>query len=59
MLWYLFIILGIIASFFFVIGYSTKTRVWVQLGALFLIFIGITILTSGIDIPSGVLFGSV
>jgi len=55
MMWYLFLILSFISAFFFVIGYSTRTRLWVQLGALFLIFIAISILSTGLNIPSGLM----
>jgi hypothetical protein len=53
MIWYLFLILALISGFFLIIGYTQKTRLWIQLGALFLIVFGLGILTSGLDVPNG------
>jgi len=41
------------SGFFMLLGYQTKTRLWVQLGALFLIFLGFQIIATGLDIPTG------
>lgn len=53
MMWYLFLIIIFMSGFFMLLGYQTKTRLWVQLGALFLIFLGFQIIATGLDIPTG------
>lgn len=53
MMWYLFLILSLMSGFFFIMGYSTKTRLWVQIGSIFLIFIGLSIISTGLSLPSG------
>lgn len=59
MLWYIFIIFSLISAFFFVLGYSNRTKLWVQIGALFLIFIGIMVISGGLDLPSGYTIGAI
>lgn len=53
MIWYLFLIITLITGFFFILGYMTKTRLWVQIAALFLMYLGFSIITGGLDLPSG------
>jgi ribose/xylose/arabinose/galactoside ABC-type transport system permease subunit len=53
MIWYLFIIITIITGFFFTLGYQTKTRLWIQIAAIFLMYLGFSIITGGLDLPTG------
>ena len=53
MIWYLFLIITFITGFFFILGYMTKTRLWVQIAALFLMYLGFSIITGGLDLPTG------
>jgi small-conductance mechanosensitive channel len=52
-MWYFFLVMIVLSGFFFIIGYNTKTRLWVQLGALFLMLIGYSVISTGLDLPTG------
>lgn len=53
MSWYLFLIFSIFAMIFFIFGYTYKTRLYVILGSLFMIFIGFLTVTNGLYLPNG------
>jgi len=53
MIWYLFIIYIVSIAFFLKIGTAFSKKLYIQVAALLLVAMGITILGSGIDIPIG------
>jgi hypothetical protein len=57
MIWYLFILMLLLAIATYYYGNDRKMPVLILISGLFFIFIAITIFSSGIDIPSGWLIG--
>ena len=57
MYWYLLLLMGIVAGFFIFLGTASKAKLWMVIGSLIFIVIGILIMSTGIDIPSGWVVG--
>ena len=49
--------MGITAAFFIFLGTASKAKLWLVVGCLILIVIGIFIMSTGIDLPSGMNVG--
>lgn len=53
MYWELFLLLSIFAGCFFYLGYNYKTALYVILGSLFMILVGLLVVVNGIYLPNG------